>query len=82
MKNELQIRSKALQDPEFPNEGIIKEFLIPKDNIEELKQEWSKPDLSLLTVRLSNNLLCIFSTLICIFRNILKTNYAGKLTKY
>lgn len=62
MKNELQIRSKALQDPKFPNKEIIKEFLIPKDNIEKVNLEWCQPDLLSLVVCLSNN----FSTISCV----------------
>ncbi|KAF5293076.1 hypothetical protein FQR65_LT11068 [Abscondita terminalis] len=33
IKHELSIRSKALQDPNFPNEELINEYLTRKDNV-------------------------------------------------
>ncbi|KAJ8953872.1 hypothetical protein NQ314_007188 [Rhamnusium bicolor] len=33
IKNEINIRTKALQDPNFPDENLIKEYLVKKDNI-------------------------------------------------
>lgn len=45
LKNELQLRTKALQDPKFPNEDLIMEFLTKKDRVSKLDLEWKKPNL-------------------------------------
>ncbi|XP_056648417.1 flap endonuclease GEN isoform X2 [Diorhabda sublineata] len=45
IKNELQLRSKALLDPNFPNEDLIREFLSKKERISKLDLEWKKPNL-------------------------------------
>nr|CAI5827257.1 unnamed protein product [Callosobruchus analis] len=48
IKNELNIRSKALQNPNFPNEELINEYLLKKDNVLKLGVEWKKPNLMAL----------------------------------
>ncbi|XP_050501877.1 flap endonuclease GEN isoform X1 [Diabrotica virgifera virgifera] len=45
IKNEVAMRSKALKDPEFPDENLIKEFLTKKDHVSRLDLEWKQPDL-------------------------------------
>lgn len=45
IKNELSMRSKALATEDFPSEELIKEFLIPKDNVAKLDVKWKQPDL-------------------------------------
>ncbi|RZC40192.1 flap endonuclease GEN [Asbolus verrucosus] len=45
IKNELNMRSKALMDAEFPDEGLINEFLAKKSNVSKLNLKWRKPDL-------------------------------------
>lgn len=45
IKNELNMRSKALADPSFPDEELVNEFLVKKSNVSELNLEWTKPDL-------------------------------------
>lgn len=45
IKNELTVRTKALVDPDFPNEELINEYLIRKDNIKELNLRWRQPNL-------------------------------------
>lgn len=45
IKNELSIRSKALQDQHFPNEEVMNEYLVRKDNVSELNLKWRKPDM-------------------------------------
>ncbi|KAK4878479.1 hypothetical protein RN001_010985 [Aquatica leii] len=46
IKNEVNIRNKALEDPNFPSEEIINEFLIRKDNVSKLNLQWTQPDLT------------------------------------
>lgn len=55
VKNELAIRSKAMADPTFPNEELIKEFLIKKDNISQANVQWKRPDMINFVVILSPN---------------------------
>ncbi|CAG9861054.1 unnamed protein product [Phyllotreta striolata] len=43
--NELSIRSKALEIADFPNEELIQEFLVSKDNVTRLDLKWRQPDL-------------------------------------
>lgn len=45
------MRAKALNDPEFPNENLISEFLIRKDKISKLDLEWKKPQMLSFVVR-------------------------------
>lgn len=45
IKNELNIRTKALMDPNFPNEDLINEFLVKKDNVSSLNLKWKQPDM-------------------------------------
>lgn len=45
IKNELNMRNKALQDPSFPDEDLISEFLGKKSKVSELNLKWRKPDL-------------------------------------
>ncbi|ENN77668.1 hypothetical protein HUJ04_000838 [Dendroctonus ponderosae] len=45
VKNEVAMRSKAMQDPNFPDEAIIKEFLDRKDHVKELELTWKQPNL-------------------------------------
>ncbi|CAH1953569.1 unnamed protein product [Acanthoscelides obtectus] len=45
IKNELNMRSKAMQDPNFPNEELINEFLLKKDHVSKLDVKWNKPDI-------------------------------------
>lgn len=45
IKNELNMRKKAITDKNFPDEELINEFLDRKDNISELNLKWGKPDL-------------------------------------
>ncbi|KAK9892522.1 hypothetical protein WA026_020507 [Henosepilachna vigintioctopunctata] len=45
IKNEVNIRSKALQDENFPNEVLINEFLTSKDKITKVDIKWRQPDL-------------------------------------
>ncbi|XP_076256397.1 XPG-like endonuclease isoform X1 [Rhynchophorus ferrugineus] len=44
IKNELTIRNKAIQDPNFPDESLINEFLRRKDNVKTLDLKWKQPD--------------------------------------
>ncbi|KAL1501469.1 hypothetical protein ABEB36_006786 [Hypothenemus hampei] len=44
MKNEISMRSKALQDPNFPSDLLINEFLQSKDNVKQLDLTWKRPD--------------------------------------
>lgn len=39
------MRDKALQDPDFPDERLVDEFLRRKDDVRKLNLEWKKPDL-------------------------------------
>lgn len=45
IKNEISVRSKAIEDESFPNEVLMNEFLERKDNVAELNLKWKKPDL-------------------------------------
>ncbi|KAF5280105.1 hypothetical protein FQA39_LY18139 [Lamprigera yunnana] len=45
IKQEVNIREKALEDPEFPNEALINEFLLRKEEVSELDLKWRCPDL-------------------------------------
>lgn len=45
------MRNKALEDPHFPNEELINEYLVKKDNVSELNIIWKQPDMVRLTVR-------------------------------
>ncbi|XP_044261035.1 flap endonuclease GEN [Tribolium madens] len=45
IKNELNMRSKALIDPNFPDENLINEFLSEKSKISKLNLKWRRPDL-------------------------------------
>ncbi|GLV36920.1 XPG-like endonuclease [Carabus blaptoides fortunei] len=45
IKNELQIRTKSLTDPDFPNEDLIKEYLVRKDDVAALDLKWKQPNL-------------------------------------
>nr|CAH7758678.1 unnamed protein product [Callosobruchus chinensis] len=45
IKNELNMRSRALQDPSFPNEELINEYLVKKDSVMKLDVEWKKPNI-------------------------------------
>lgn len=45
IKNELNIRSKALMDSNFPNEELINEFLVRKDNVDKFDLKWRQPDM-------------------------------------
>lgn len=45
IKNELNMRNKALADPNFPNEELISEFLVRKDNVAALDLKWKRPDI-------------------------------------
>ncbi|XP_066148801.1 flap endonuclease GEN [Euwallacea fornicatus] len=44
-KNEIAMRSKALEDPHFPDENLIQEFLVKKDNVKQLDLKWKQPNL-------------------------------------
>lgn len=44
IKNELSMRDKALQDPDFPNEKLIQEFLTKKDKVCKLDLKWRQPN--------------------------------------
>lgn len=57
LKNEVAMRSKAMQDPNFPNEGLIKEFLDRKDHVKELELTWKQPNLVQFVV--SGFFLCV-----------------------
>ncbi|XP_030768184.1 flap endonuclease GEN [Sitophilus oryzae] len=46
LKYELNVRSKALEDPNFPNEELINEFLTRKDDVTELNTKWNRPDVA------------------------------------
>lgn len=39
------MRNKALQDPNFPDENLINEYLVKKDNVSQLNLKWKQPDL-------------------------------------
>lgn len=39
------MRNKALQDPKFPDQALLNEYLVEKDNVPELKLKWKQPDL-------------------------------------
>lgn len=54
IKNELNMRSKALALSDFPNEELIKEFLVRKDKVENLNLKWKRPDIVNFVVRLEN----------------------------
>ncbi|KAJ8956127.1 hypothetical protein NQ318_016582 [Aromia moschata] len=54
IKNEISMRNKALQDPNFPNENLIKEYLLKKDNVSELNLKWKQPDLVNFIVKIHN----------------------------
>lgn len=45
VKNELSMRSKALADPDFPNQELIKEFMDKKDSIRKVDLVWKQPDI-------------------------------------
>ncbi|KAL3272005.1 hypothetical protein HHI36_022473 [Cryptolaemus montrouzieri] len=45
IKNEISVRSKALQDPNFPNEELITEYLTCKDEVSSINLKWTQPDL-------------------------------------
>lgn len=70
------MRYKALQDPSFPNEALVKEFLEKKDNMSCLNLKWKKPDVVKFIVKFESKsgyfFTCIF------FRNLQKNVYSGK----
>lgn len=39
------MRNKALENPDFPNEELINEYLVKKDNVSELNISWQQPDM-------------------------------------
>ncbi|KAL3268908.1 hypothetical protein HHI36_007995 [Cryptolaemus montrouzieri] len=45
IKNEISVRSKALQDPNFPNKELISEYLTCKDEVSSINLKWTQPDL-------------------------------------
>ncbi|CAH0549653.1 unnamed protein product [Brassicogethes aeneus] len=45
MKNEVNMRSKSILDPEFPKEALITEYLTKKDNVSKLDIKWKQPNL-------------------------------------
>ncbi|KAF2896567.1 hypothetical protein ILUMI_09617 [Ignelater luminosus] len=45
IKNEVNMRSKAIADSHFPNEELIREFLIRKENVSKLDLKWKLPDM-------------------------------------
>ncbi|KAJ8916059.1 hypothetical protein NQ315_010927 [Exocentrus adspersus] len=45
IKNELNMRNKALEDPKFPDEDLVKEFLEKKDKVSQLNLNWKQPDI-------------------------------------
>lgn len=55
IKNELNMRSKALEIADFPNERLINEFLVRKDNISNLNLRWKRPDIVNFVVRPHKN---------------------------
>ncbi|XP_060533504.1 flap endonuclease GEN [Cylas formicarius] len=46
MKNEVAIRTKAMQVPNFPDEALIEEYLARKDNVSALNLKWTRPDVA------------------------------------
>nr|XP_022904631.1 flap endonuclease GEN isoform X1 [Onthophagus taurus] len=45
LKNEISVRKKSLEDPNFPNQDVIDEFQKRKDNVNHLNLSWTKPNL-------------------------------------
>lgn len=45
IKNEIAVRNKALADPNFPNEKLISEYLVRKDDVKKLNLKWKQPNL-------------------------------------
>lgn len=45
IKNEVNMRKKALATEGFPNEKLIEEFLVRKDNVSVLDLKWKRPDI-------------------------------------
>lgn len=45
IKNELGMRNKAINIENFPNEELINEFLIRKDNVSKLDLRWKQPNM-------------------------------------
>lgn len=51
IKNELNMRNKALAIADFPSEELINEFLVRKDNVAALDLKWKRPDILNFVVR-------------------------------
>ncbi|CAH1129595.1 unnamed protein product [Ceutorhynchus assimilis] len=45
IKNEVNMRNKAMINPNFPDEELIKEFKHKKDNVKNLDLKWKQPDI-------------------------------------
>lgn len=45
IKNEVNVRSKALKDPNFPNEELIEEYSVIKDKVSKVDLKWEQPNL-------------------------------------
>lgn len=45
------MRNKALKDANFPDENIINEYLVKKDNVLQLDLKWKQPDMVNFVVR-------------------------------
>lgn len=45
VKNELNIRKRTLNLPNFPNEELIDEYLVTKESIPSLNINWKQPNL-------------------------------------
>ncbi|GJQ76602.1 hypothetical protein Trydic_g15465 [Trypoxylus dichotomus] len=45
VKNELNIRTKTLHLPNFPDEELINEFLISKETVQDFNMNWKQPNL-------------------------------------
>lgn len=52
IKNEVSMRNKALTLPNFPDEELINEFLVRKDNVSKLDLRWKQPDMVKFVVRM------------------------------
>ena len=51
LKNELNLRSKALSDSQFPDKELINEFLVQKDSVVSVNVQWNMPSLIGFVVR-------------------------------
>lgn len=51
-----------MQDPKFPDENLINEYMVKKDNVSSLDLKWKKPDIVSFVVSCAKIILIIYQT--------------------